>query len=72
MNLSTLIITPELFVEIDEFNGGWKAQGSLNPDYLTQLRHVATIESIGSSSRIDRHGKARANWYSKSFDYQHG
>jgi Fic family protein len=56
MNLSTLIITPELLriiSEIDEFNGGWKAQSSLNPDYLTGLRHIATIESIGSSTRIE-------------------
>ena len=56
MNLSTLIITPELLriiSEIDEFNGGWKAQSNLNPDYLTGLRHVATIESIGSSTRIE-------------------
>lgn len=56
MNLSKLIITPELLriiSEIDEFNGGWKVQHSLSPDYLSQLRHVATIESIGSSTRIE-------------------
>ncbi len=56
MNLTNLIITPELLriiSEIDEFNGGWKAKNNLNPDYLTKLRHVATIESIGSSTRIE-------------------
>lgn len=56
MNLINLIITPELLriiAEIDEFNGGWKVQSNLNSDYLTQLRHVATIESIGSSTRIE-------------------
>jgi len=56
MNLTNLIITPELLriiSEIDEFNGGWKVQNSHNPEYLTQLRHVATIESIGSSTRIE-------------------
>jgi len=56
MNLNTLMITPELLriiAEIDEFNGGWKVQRSLNRDYLSQLRHVATIESIGSSTRIE-------------------
>jgi len=56
MNLTKLIITPELLKiisEIDEFNGGWKVQHNLNPEYLTQLRHVATIESIGSSTRIE-------------------
>lgn len=56
MNLTNLIITPELLriiSEIDEFNGGWKVQNNLNPEYLTKLRHVATIESIGSSTRIE-------------------
>ncbi|MDX8395182.1 MAG: Fic family protein [Mariprofundaceae bacterium] len=56
MNLTKLIITPELLKiisEIDAFNGGWKVQNNLNPEYLTQLRHVATIESIGSSTRIE-------------------
>ena len=56
MNLTNLIITPELLriiSDIDEFNGGWKVQKSHNPEYLTQLRHVATIESIGSSTRIE-------------------
>jgi len=56
MNLTNLIITPELLKtisEIDEFNGGWKVQKNHNPDYLTKLRHVATIESIGSSTRIE-------------------
>ena len=56
MNLTNLIITPELLriiSEIDEFNGGWKVQKSHNPEDLTQLRHVATIESIGSSTRIE-------------------
>jgi len=56
MNLTNLIITPELLriiSELDEFNGGWKAQNSNNPESLTQLRHVATIESIGSSTRIE-------------------
>jgi len=56
MDLRTLTITPELLriiSEIDAFNGGWKAQAHFSPGYLTQLRHVATIESIGSSTRIE-------------------
>ena len=56
MDLKTLIITPELLkiiAEIDKFNGGWKVQNNLNPDFLTHLRHIATIESIGSSTRIE-------------------
>lgn len=49
-------ITPELLSlvsEIDEFKGAWLALGTLAPDRLTALRRVATIESIGSSTRIE-------------------
>jgi len=56
MNLTSLIITPELLkliTEIDEFKGSWKQIGENNPDQLSALRYVATIESIGSSTRIE-------------------
>ena len=49
-------ITPELLAqlsEIDEFKGTRRALGTLAPDRLQALRHVATIESIGSSTRIE-------------------
>jgi len=49
-------ITPEilgLIARIDEFKGAWRALGTLAPDRLTALRRVATIESIGSSTRIE-------------------
>jgi Fic family protein len=49
-------ITPEilaLIARIDEFKGAWRALGTLAPDRLSALRHVATIESIGSSTRIE-------------------
>jgi len=49
-------ITPEilnLISEIDEFKGQWKTIGMLMPEKLNQLRKVATIESIGSSTRIE-------------------
>lgn len=49
-------ITPELLAlvaEIDEFKGAWRALGTLAPERLRALRHVATIESIGSSTRIE-------------------
>src|SRR4249920_2666464 len=49
-------ITPEilsLIAGIDEFKGAWRALGTLAPDRLSALRHVATIESIGSSTRIE-------------------
>lgn len=49
-------ITPEvlrLIARIDEFKGAWRAMGALAPDRLSALRRVATIESIGSSTRIE-------------------
>ncbi len=52
----TLIITPEilkLIAEIDEFKGAWAAIGRISPDRLTALRRIATIESVGSSTRIE-------------------
>ncbi|MBL4662014.1 MAG: Fic family protein [Robiginitomaculum sp.] len=52
----TINITPELLSilsEIDEFKGAWRALGTLAPDRLVALRRVATIESIGSSTRIE-------------------
>ena len=52
----SLRITPEilgLIAEIDEFKGAWQALGTLAPERLSALRRVATIESIGSSTRIE-------------------
>src|SRR5271154_4461468 len=49
-------IVPEmltLIAGIDEFKGAWRALGTLAPDRLSALRRVATIESIGSSTRIE-------------------
>ena len=42
-----------LIAEIDEFKGRWEALQALSPERLRSLRHVATIESIGSSTRIE-------------------
>ena len=42
-----------LMTEIDEFKGAWLALGNIAPDRLLQLRKVATIESIASSTRIE-------------------
>lgn len=56
LNTDTLTITPEilsLIAELDEFKGAWKALGTLAPERLSALRRVATIESIGSSTRIE-------------------
>ncbi len=49
-------ITPEilaLIAKIDEFKGAWRALGTLAPERMSALRRVATIESIGSSTRIE-------------------
>jgi Fic family protein len=42
-----------LLTELDEFKGTWRALGTLAPERLSTLRRVATIESIGSSTRIE-------------------
>ncbi|MGY8738801.1 MAG: hypothetical protein ACKVIW_14945, partial [bacterium] len=49
-------ITPEILArvaELDEFKGAWQAIGRIAPDRLSSLRRVATIESVGSSTRIE-------------------
>ena len=38
---------------IDDFKGKWTALQNLSPDRLQALRRVATIESVGSSTRIE-------------------
>mgnify|MGYP000501207289 CR=1 FL=1 len=56
INIASLAITPQmlsLIAEIDEFKGAWRALGTLAPDRLSALRRVATIDSIGSSTRIE-------------------
>ena len=56
MNINSLHITPDILAlisEIDEFKGAWRALGQLAPEQLNALKKVATIESIGSSTRIE-------------------
>jgi len=56
VNTDTINVTQELLAllsEIDEFKGAWRALGTIAPERLNALRHVATIESIGSSTRIE-------------------
>lgn len=43
----------QLISEIDEFKGSWKALGLLAPERLSMLRKVASVESTGSSTRIE-------------------
>jgi Fic family protein len=42
-----------LVAEIDEFKGYWKGMQALSPDTLANYRVLATIESVGSSTRIE-------------------
>src|SRR6202142_2889610 len=52
----TIQVTQELLAllsEIDEFKGAWRSLGTIAPERLNALRRVATIESIGSSTRIE-------------------
>jgi len=45
--------TLNIIAQIDEFKGAWRALGTLAPERLTALQQIATIESIGSSTRIE-------------------
>ncbi len=56
INITSLKITQQILAlisEIDEFKSAWRALGQLAPEKLTSLKRVATIESIGSSTRIE-------------------
>lgn len=56
VHAQSLQITNEILkhiAEIDEFKGAWRALGNLAPEQLNSLKRVATIESIGSSTRIE-------------------
>ena len=53
---NSLTITPQilaLIARIDEFKGAWRTMWMIAPDRLSALRRVATIESVGSSTRIE-------------------
>src|SRR5450755_2997554 len=55
-DIKSITITPEilkLIAAIDEFKGRWKVIETLAPEKLTSLRRIATIESVGSSTRIE-------------------
>jgi Fic family protein len=56
MDEISITIKPELLrlvAGIDEFKGAWRAYQNIAPDRLNLLRKVATIESVGSSTRIE-------------------
>ncbi len=54
--MSEITLTPSilnLIAELDEFKGRWEATQAIAPDRLAALRQIATIESVGSSTRIE-------------------
>lgn len=56
MKIGALRISPEmlrLIAELEEFKGSWRTMTTLAPERLAVLKRVATIESIGSSTRIE-------------------
>ena len=56
LQFNDIKITPEILKaisEIDEFKGKWQATQDLAPDRLHSLKRIATIESVGSSTRIE-------------------
>jgi len=56
LDIKNIKITPEMLAqiaELDEFKGTWIGYKQLRPEQLKTLKKVATIESIGSSNRIE-------------------
>ncbi|GHT94807.1 cell division protein Fic [Alphaproteobacteria bacterium] len=56
INIEEVKITHEalsIISELDSFRVSWRLLGTLSPDRLVALKKVATIESIGSSTRIE-------------------
>jgi Fic family protein len=54
--IKNITITPEILkiiADIDEFKGRWTVIETLAPERLSSLRRIATIESVGSSTRIE-------------------
>lgn len=39
--------------EIDEFKGNWNAGVITKSNYFRQMKKISTIESIGSSNRVE-------------------
>ena len=56
INRKNIIITAQMLTmiaELDEFKGAWSGLERLRPEQLKALRRVSTIESVGSSNRIE-------------------
>jgi Fic family protein len=56
INTESIEITLEMLAltgEVDEFKGAWRSLSALAPERMNAVRRIATIESIGSSTRIE-------------------
>ncbi len=56
MDTPPIKISPEILQiisSIDEFKGAWRSFQNIAPDRLNLLRKVASVESVGSSTRIE-------------------
>jgi len=56
LDANNIKITPQMLAqiaELDEFKGAWTSHASLRSEQLKTLKKVSTIESIGSSNRIE-------------------
>ncbi|MDR2716491.1 MAG: Fic family protein [Treponema sp.] len=56
LDVKNIKITPQMLAqiaELDEYKGAWTGFSRLRPEQLKTLKKVATIESIGSSNRIE-------------------
>ena len=55
-DIGNLKVTPQMLAqiaEIDEFKGAWTGFSDIQPEQLKVLKRISTIESIGSSNRIE-------------------
>jgi len=56
IKIEKFLVTQELeqlIAEIDQFKNSWQVLSYIAPEQLKSLRHIATIESVGSSTRIE-------------------
>ena len=55
-DINNIKITAQMLsqiAELEEFNGAWTGFVNLRPEHLKSLKKISTIESIGSSNRIE-------------------
>ena len=56
IDMKSIKINPQILAqiaELDEFKGAWVGFANMQPEQLKSLKKVSTIESIGSSNRIE-------------------